>query len=57
MENKDKNQDDNINIERTNIDRKEQPSLVGATFIKYAAYIIITLIVLYFVVTYILPRL
>lgn len=56
MENNDKKQDDNINIERTSVDRKEQPSLVGATFIKYATYIIITLIVLYFVVTYILPR-
>lgn len=56
MENNDKKQDENINIERTSIDRKEQPSLVGATFIKYATYIIITLIVLYFVVTYLLPR-
>lgn len=39
------------------IERRENrdPSLVGATFIKYAAYIIITLAVLYFIVKYLLP--
>ncbi len=50
------NKDDNVNIDRTSVERKEQPSMVGATFIKYAAYIVILLIVLYFLVTYILPR-
>lgn len=50
------NNEDNVNIDRTNVERKEQPSMVGATFIKYAAYIIILLIVLYFLVKYILPR-
>lgn len=50
------NNEDNVNIERTSVERKEQPSMVGATFIKYAAYIIILLIVLYFLVKYILPR-
>lgn len=50
------NEDKNINVEHTNIDRKEQPSMVGATFIKYAAYIAILVIVLYFIVKYILPR-
>lgn len=50
------NNEDNVNIDRTNVERKEQPSMVGATFIKYASYIIILLIVLYFLVKYILPR-
>ena len=50
------NKEDNLNIDRTNVERKEQPSLVGATFIKYAAYIIILLIVLYFVVKYVFPK-
>ena len=48
--------DEDINIDRTSVERKEQPSMVGATFIKYAAYIVILLIVLYFLVKYILPR-
>ena len=50
------NKDENVNIDRTSVERKEQPSMVGATFIKYASYIIILLIVLYFLVKYILPR-
>ena len=50
-----RNDEENVNIDRTSVERKEQPSMVGATFIKYAAYIIILLIILYFAVTYILP--
>lgn len=50
------NDDENVNIDRTNVERKEQPSMVGATFIKYASYIIILLIILYFLVKYILPK-
>ena len=50
------NDDENVNIDRTNVERKEQPSMVGATFIKYASYIIILLIVLYFLVKYVLPK-
>ena len=57
MDSNNNNQDENVNVERTNVDRKEQPSMVGATFIKYAAYITILVIVLYFLVKYILPRL
>lgn len=49
--------DEDINIEKRNIDRREEPGRVGSTFIKYAAYIIILLIVLYFIITYVLPRL
>lgn len=39
------------------VERRENrdPSLVGATFIKYAAYIVITLAVLYFIARYLLP--
>lgn len=54
--NSNNNKEDNVNIDRTSVERKEQPSIVGAIFIKYAAYIIILLIVLYFLVKYILPR-
>lgn len=56
MNTNDNRNDDNVNIDRTSVERKEQPSMVGATFIKYAAYVVILLIVLYFLVKYILPR-
>lgn len=56
MDSNNNKQDENINVEHTNVDRKEQPSMVGATFIKYAAYIAILVIVLYFIAKYILPR-
>ena len=49
-------QEENVNVDRTNVERKEQPSLVGATFIKYASYIIILVIVLYFIVKYVFPK-
>jgi hypothetical protein len=45
----------NIDVEKRTVNREEKPGLVGATFIKYAAYIIILLIVLYFVVQYVFP--
>ncbi len=48
--------DQDVNVKKENISRNENPSLVGATFIKYAAYIIILVIVLYFVLNYIFPR-
>lgn len=46
---------DNIDVEKETVTREEKPSMVGATFIKYAAYIIILLIVLYFLITYVFP--
>lgn len=52
----DNRRDENVNIERRNISRTEQPGLVGSTFIKYTAYIIILLIVLYFIINYVFPR-
>ena len=50
------NENKDINIENKNVTRNEQPGLVGSTFIKYAAYIVILLIILYFIVNFILPR-
>lgn len=55
-ENQNDQHNSDINIEKRNVNRSENPGLVGATFVKYAAYIIILLIVIYFFVTYILPR-
>lgn len=46
---------EDVDIKQENVNRSENPSLVGATLIKYAAYIIILLIVLYFVITYVFP--
>ena len=54
MRNEDRRED--IDIEQRNVSRQENPSLVGSTFIKYAAYIIILLIVLYFLVKYLFPK-
>jgi len=50
------NETRDVNVEKRNVNRTENPGMVGSTFIKYAAYIIILLIVLYFVVTYIFPK-
>ena len=50
------NENRDINVEKRNVNRTENPGMVGSTFIKYAAYIIILLIVLYFVVTYVFPK-
>jgi len=51
------NETRDVNVEKRNVNRTENPGLVGSTFIKYAAYIIILLIVLYFVVNYVFPNL
>lgn len=47
---------EDVNVTNESVTRKENPSLVGSTFIKYAAYIIILLIVLYFIVKYVFPK-
>lgn len=47
---------EDVNVKNESVTRKENPSLVGSTFIKYAAYIIILLIVLYFIVKYVFPK-
>lgn len=46
---------EDVNIKKESVTRKEDPSMVGATFIKYAAYIIIVLIVLFFLIRYVFP--
>lgn len=51
------NQDrrEDVDINKREVRREENPGLVGSTFIKYAAYIVILLIVLYFIVKFIFP--
>lgn len=44
-----------VDERKETVSRQENPSMVGATFIKYAAYIVILLIVLYFLITYVFP--
>ncbi|SES40353.1 hypothetical protein [Salipaludibacillus aurantiacus] len=39
------------------VEKKEEPGKVGATFIKYAFITIITIIILFFIVNYLLPML
>ena len=46
---------EDVNVRKENVSREENPSMVGSTFIKYAAYIIILLIILYFLITYVFP--
>lgn len=47
---------EDVNVKNESVTRKENPSLVGSTFIKYTAYIIILLIILYFIVKYVFPK-
>ena len=44
-----------VDERKETVSRQENPSMVGATFIKYAAYIAILLIILYFLITYVFP--
>lgn len=46
----------NVDIEERHVEKKSEPSHVAATFIKYAAYIIIFFGALYFLVQYVLPK-
>lgn len=43
----------NVEVERRDIQKKSDSSLVASTFIKYAAYIIIFFGLLYFLVKYV----
>ncbi|MDY0394546.1 hypothetical protein ACFSMW_07790 [Virgibacillus halophilus] len=45
--------DEDLEIERR--EKKSDSSKVAATFIKYAAYIIILVVILWFLANYILP--
>lgn len=46
-----------VDERKESVTRNENPSMVGATFIKYGAYVLILLIILYFLVTYVFPKL
>lgn len=52
---RDRNESANVDVERTEVQRKSEPSMVAATFIKYAAYIILFFGFLYFLVKYVFP--
>ncbi|HUC92799.1 MAG TPA: hypothetical protein VMS09_12365 [Paenibacillus sp.] len=45
----------NVEVEERHVEKKSDSSLVAATFIKYAAYIIIFFGALYFLVRYVFP--
>lgn len=45
----------NVQVEERHVEHKSDSSMVAATFIKYAAYIIIFFGVLYFLIRYIIP--
>lgn len=47
----------NMEIEEVHVEKRTDSSLVASTFIKYAAYVIITLGVLYFLAVYVIPEL
>jgi hypothetical protein len=49
--------DRDIDIEETKVEKKSDSSLVGSTLIKYVAYLIIFFGILYFLITYIIPKL
>ncbi|WP_187695455.1 hypothetical protein [Oceanobacillus piezotolerans] len=48
-----RDRDENVEIEHR--EKKTDSSKVASTFIKYAAYVVILLIVLWFLANYILP--
>lgn len=45
-----------VEVERTEVQKKSDPSMVASTFIKYGTYIIIFFGFLYFLVTYVFPK-
>jgi hypothetical protein len=47
----------NVEIEEVHVEKRQDSSLVAATFIKYTAYVIIFLGILYFLANYVLPKL
>jgi hypothetical protein len=48
-------QNRNVEIEKTNVEKKVDTSMVASTFIKYAAYIVIFFGAIWFLVKYVLP--
>lgn len=53
--NNSRNEMNSVEVEKTNIQKKSDSSMVASTFIKYAAYIIIFFGFLYFLVQYVFP--
>lgn len=47
--------DRSIEVERTEVHKKSDSSVVASTFIKYAAYLIIFFGLLFFLVKYVFP--
>lgn len=47
--------DRSVEVEHREVQKKSDSSLVASTFIKYAAYIIITFGILYFLVRFVFP--
>jgi hypothetical protein len=47
----------NMEIEEVHVEKRTDSSLVASTFIKYTAYVVITLGILYFLAVYVLPKL
>ncbi|RED58109.1 hypothetical protein [Cohnella lupini] len=46
----------NMEIEERHVEKRIDSSQVASTFIKYAAYVAITLGILYFLAQYVLPK-
>lgn len=51
-----RNETTNVEVERKEVQHRSEPSMVAATFIKYAAYIILFFGFLYFLVKYVFPE-
>jgi hypothetical protein len=49
------NENRNIEIEKRNVEERRDSSMVASTFIKYAAYVVILFVVLFFLVRYVFP--
>lgn len=45
----------NVDVEERHVEKKENNSMVMATFIKYAAYLIIFFGIIWFLIEYIFP--
>ncbi|MBP2000718.1 hypothetical protein J2Z69_001749 [Paenibacillus shirakamiensis] len=56
IENQNRSEVSNVEVEHRDIQKKSDSSMVASTFIKYAAYIIIFFGFLYFLVKYVFPK-
>lgn len=51
------NDDQKVEIEKTNIDKRFDGSALGSVIVKYIAYLLMFFGSMYFIITYILPML